>query len=271
MARRKSDNAKLKEKIGTGRGGNYTPWLKPHEFGSLGRTHRIRGWKVNRIYYFMSDLELYYFLLLQWNENVIDIREQFPMNLIDTVRIAKDLGIKHPPHNKKSGNEVIMTTDFIITIKSNDGLKDIVRTVKSKKDLKNQRVLEKLSIEKEYFKNKGLNWGIVTEEQINKTKAKNIYLLYNDYFWFSNSKFNQNEIDYITYDLKNLLLKYNKDIIKSCRNLEKNNFWECGEGLNFFKYLILKKVIIVNLNIKLNFNDMEIYFNEGNKNDSVTC
>ncbi|HEY5563625.1 MAG TPA: TnsA endonuclease N-terminal domain-containing protein [Clostridiaceae bacterium] len=260
MSRRKSDETKFKEKVGTGRGVDYTPWLKPHEFGSKGRVHRIIGWYIDRIYYFMSDLELYYFLLLQFDDNVTEIREQFPLDLIDTVLIANDLGFRHPPINSKIGNEVVMTTDFVITIRCNNRLKDIVRTVKSSSDLKKRRVLEKLSIEKEYFRNKGLDWGIITEEQINKIKAKNIYLLYNDFFWAKDIKLSKDAMKKLISDFKRLLLKCNKDIIKACRNFEENNSWQCGEGLNFFKYLIIQKIIIIDMSVKLNFNNMEIYF-----------
>lgn len=260
MSRRKRDDTKFKEKLGTGRGIDYIPWLKPHEFGSLGRVHRINGWKINRIHYLMSDLELYYFLLIQWDENVIDIREQFPMDISDTVRIASDLGIKHPPYNKRSGNEVVMTTDFVITMKDKEKLKDIVRTVKSRSDLNKPRTLEKMSIEKEYFKSKKLDWGIITEEQINKEKAQNLYLIYNNYFWLKNDKISQNELKYFIDDFKNILLKCNRDIIKACNDFEKKNLWECGEGLNFFKYLILMKIIKIDMNVKLNFNNMEVYF-----------
>jgi len=207
MARKKSDDTKLREKIGTGRGINYIPWLKPHEFGSLGRVHRIYGWKINRIHYLMSDLELYYFLLIQWEDNVVDIREQFPLELIDTIGISKELGLKHPPLTKKSGNEIVMTTDFVITVRDNNRCRDIVRTVKTQTDLRKQRVIEKLSIEKEYFKLKGLDWGIITEEQINKRKAQNIYMLYNNYFWTRDNKISQNELKYLIYEFKEYVNK----------------------------------------------------------------
>lgn len=59
---------------------------------------------------------------------MVDIREQFPLlPLRRTEEIAKQLGIKHA---HLDGVPVVMTTDFLITLRTSQGLIDIVRTVK---------------------------------------------------------------------------------------------------------------------------------------------
>lgn len=58
---RKTDEWRLKEKRGLGRGVHYVPWIKVHEVPSNGRKHRVLGIKHKRIHHFLSDLE-YYFL-----------------------------------------------------------------------------------------------------------------------------------------------------------------------------------------------------------------
>lgn len=62
----------------------------------------------------MSTNELRYFYILEWSDAITDIREQFPLELEDTLRIADELGIKHPVDNVSKFHKVF-TTDFMIT------------------------------------------------------------------------------------------------------------------------------------------------------------
>ncbi|WP_180270695.1 TnsA endonuclease N-terminal domain-containing protein [Sporanaerobium hydrogeniformans] len=85
---------------------------------------------------------------MEFSENVIDIREQYPLfPLQETLLITKELGIQHPKH-PKTQEPIVMTTDFLITIKDAEAeVRDIVRTFKYKKELLKKRVLEKFEIE----------------------------------------------------------------------------------------------------------------------------
>jgi len=256
---RKTDEYKLKEGRGCGRGQNYKPWLKIHEFGSNGRAHRPLGWKVRRPYQLMSDLENEYFLILQWQDNVIDIREQYPLlPLEQTKLIADDLNIKHPKINNKK--EVVMSTDFLLTIKKDNLIYDIARTIKSANDLKNARVKEKLSIEKEYWKLKNIDWGVVTDEQINKTMARNIEYIYYDYFWDEESGFSGTKIRELTNIFKSLLHNNDYNIIKTTEEFDGLMEWDKGETLNFFKFLLAKKEIVTDMTKRLNFHSMRVWF-----------
>ena len=91
MAKRRNnwDEKKIARFLAEGRGSgelkNYKPWLNIQDFPSLGRVHRLNGWKTGRIQHFFSDLERDYFYLLDWTREVIDIREQFPLNREKTV------------------------------------------------------------------------------------------------------------------------------------------------------------------------------------------
>lgn len=117
---RKTDKYRLIENRGIGRKINYKSWLRTHEFSSIGRATRILGWKIRRMYYLFSDLELYFFLITQWEDDVIDIREQYPLIPVEqTSIIANQLGIRHPQIINKLGEkqDVFMTTDFVITKK----------------------------------------------------------------------------------------------------------------------------------------------------------
>ena len=141
---RKTDKYRLIEGRGTGRLHHYKPWLKIHELPNIGRSHRPFGIKTRRIHQLLSDNEYYYFLMAEWSRNIIDIREQYPLlPLEETIYIANELGYKHSFDKFRSEN-VVMTTDFILTIKDGNLVRDIVRTIKPVKDLNKSRTKEKV-------------------------------------------------------------------------------------------------------------------------------
>ncbi len=263
MTRRKSDSAKLKEGRGSGRMQNYKPWIKVHEFGSKGRVHRIFGWKTNRIHHLLSDMELYAFLNIQFADNVLDIREQFPLlPLESTILIADNCGMRHSSINNKVGNEIVMTTDFVITVKAGKIVKDIVRTIKFENDL-TKRNIDKFRIGKEYFRQKGIyDWGIITEYDINIKKARNLYYIYDSYFWDKQIQISQMDINDITYDFLSILVKKNFNVVETIEKFSDYMDWSKGEGLLFLKYLIAHKKVHVDLNKSLDFNNMNVWIKE---------
>ena len=164
---------RLKEGRGQGELAAYKPWITIHDLASKGYATRILGHKTRRIHHLLSHNELYYFCLLDWSDHVLDIREQFPMRLAETLEIAAEAGIRHP-WDRRSGFPYVMTTDFLVT--TDCGI--VARTVKAAEELKNRRVREKFEeIERRYWENCGIQWKIVTENQINADKAKNILWL----------------------------------------------------------------------------------------------
>ncbi len=62
-----------------------------------------------------------------------------------------------------------------MTIHKEKEIKYIARTVKSSKELEDKRVIEKFEIEREYWKRKNIDWGIVTEKDIPAEMADNIF------------------------------------------------------------------------------------------------
>jgi len=78
---------------------------------SSGRVHRFIGWKTSREHHLLSDLEFNYLCFCDWAENVIDIREQFPLDRENTLKIAEDIGIHHPV-DPKTKVPVVMTIEL---------------------------------------------------------------------------------------------------------------------------------------------------------------
>ncbi len=164
----------LKEGRGQGIGPEYKPWIKIQDVPSLGRATRLKGIKTQRQHEFLSDMERNYFYILEYADEVVDIREQFPLlPLEETLSIADELGFEHPK-NPETGEFIVMTTDFFITKASNNEVIQVARTIKAKDELMNKRVLEKFEIERVYWQRKNISWAMVTENEINKDIASNI-------------------------------------------------------------------------------------------------
>lgn len=257
---RSFDKIKIERYIKEGRGegtlGNYKPWLTVQDVPSLGTTTRIKGWKTNRMHELMSKLESSYFFILEWSDNIIDIREQYPLlPLEETIEIAEELNIKHPC-DPKTKEDIVMSTDFLITKESHEGVVDVARTIKYAKDLENLRKLEKFQIESVYWERRKIDWGIVTEKEIPQIMYENIRHIHQHYF-LDNQSFDQNEFIYI----KNAFLSHINELVS--KNSNENNIiniasnfdsilgLEAGTGLMLFWHLVSKKIISIEMAKKL--------------------
>ena len=160
----------VNEGRGQGEGQWYKLWIRVQDFSSLGTVSRIYSYKTGRVHHLLSNNELHYFYLLERSEKINDIREQFPLS---DVRMAMDAaasaGIAYPT-DRVSGFPYVMTCDFMLTTKS--GLK--ARTIKQATELTNSRVIEKLEIERRYWQNIGVDWKLVTDKEIDISKARAI-------------------------------------------------------------------------------------------------
>lgn len=180
MAKRKrtttenSIKKKIKDGRGTGRLVDYNPWLHIQDVPSQGLASRIKGWKTQRVHHFFSLLELAYFYVFEWAPRVIDIREQYPLlPLEETIHIASDCGIPHPIH-PKTKHPIVITTDFLNTFDQGVSELDEPRTVKPRSELANRRTLEKLEIERRYWKARKKTLKILTDEDLPKVLVRNV-------------------------------------------------------------------------------------------------
>lgn len=82
--------------FGEGAGVSYVPWLRVQDVPSRGRSHKIQGVKVDRTRHFFSDLERSYFIVCEFSEDVVDIREQFMPNTSATT------ASRHSPDSRKT-------------------------------------------------------------------------------------------------------------------------------------------------------------------------
>ena len=158
--------ARLREQgAGAGKGKAYKPWLTVRLVASKGRSHRPMGRTTGRVHHFLSDIERRAFLIYDWAQNVSDIREQFPLDRVATQRIAGEMGVRHPTYPGGSV-PVVMTTDFLLDVVVDGRPMLAARAVKPAADLDDARTLEKLEIERRYWAEQEISWGIVTERDL---------------------------------------------------------------------------------------------------------
>nr|WP_315255872.1 TnsA endonuclease N-terminal domain-containing protein [uncultured Duganella sp.] len=174
----------IKEGYGQGEGSSYKSWIRVQDVPSMGRSRKVVGIKSGRVHHFLSDLEYAYFLLLEFSDEVVDIREQYP--LFATVRardVAADMGIQYPVFY---GTQVpfVLTSDFVVTLRGPDERKRLaIRTCKYASDLsdpnKYQGTIEKLDLERALWADQGQDdWKIVTEDLINPIFKDNLEWLH---------------------------------------------------------------------------------------------
>ncbi|WP_371149053.1 TnsA endonuclease N-terminal domain-containing protein [Aneurinibacillus sp. REN35] len=244
---------------GQGIGVEYLPWIKIQDVPSKGRPTRLKGIKIPRQFEFLSDLERNYFYLLEYSELIVDIREQYPLlPLEETLLIAEELGIKHP-QNPQTKEPIVMTTDFLVTVSENSKRKEYARTVKSKEELMDERVLEKFEIEGVFWERKGVDWGIVTEEEIHKTMALNI-----DSIWEYKELHDLEGFDLITSEqFDDLIINYISRMLAEdlpvralSHEFERDFDLSPGTGISIFRYLVINRIIEVNLLEKLDMNQI---------------
>lgn len=119
-----------------------------------------------------------FFFIAEFSDNVIDIREQYPLlPQSDTLEIAKHLGIKHPidPITK---HPIVLTTDFLLTVRH--GATDHLQawSVKYLGDLVKPRTLDKEELQRRRWHHAGISWRLFTDRDITATQARNIRFLF---------------------------------------------------------------------------------------------
>jgi len=240
----------LREGRGQGAGAKYTPWIRIQDFPSLGMVSRVSGTTTGRIHHLMSNLELSLFYLLDWSDDVTDIREQYPMlDLVQAFEIAEKANIKYP-YDVKSGFPYVLTSDFYLETMQGA----MVLSVKPSSELEKPRVREKLEIERRYWTVRGIEWSIMTEKEINRLKASNIE-------WLAQAK------DLSVFGLSETLQETCQEYFLQSYNtatqtpyalfkaLEERFGLITGMGLNIYKHLAYWKRIAFNVDERVDLTE----------------
>lgn len=232
---------RLKDGRGEGRGTTYQPWLRIQDVPSQGLASRVKGWKTGREHHLMSNLETNYLFVLDWSQSVLDIREQFPLlPLEETQAIAEQCGFAHPT-DPKTQQPVVMTTDFLITLKQNEHEIEQARAIKPASDLQSQRTLEKLEIERRYWERRNVDWGVVTEKETPKTFVENLKWLRSCYWLSDLAPLNQNDITRIESVLTPQVLQGDIALTRLTNACDDQLGLPPGTSLSVVRYLIANR------------------------------
>lgn len=243
MAKRKTDwtEEKIQRYIKQGRGRGelkgYVPWLKIQDFPSRGRVHRVQGNKTERIHHLFSDMEARYCSICDWAENVVDIREQFPMDREQTLAIAEELGIKHPM-DQRTGVPIVMTSDFFLVVHNENGVEHIVRTIKGKEELSDRRVIEKFEIERCYWERWNVDWGIVTEAEMPKTLTDNLAFLKNAY--------HSDESELLATFLTEWP-RFSGTLLENLNAFDEKHNLDGGTGVSLYRHALARRYLLINM------------------------
>ena len=238
----------IKQGLGQGELADYQPWLSVRDVPSKGLSTRDKGWTTRRPHHVFSKGEYHYLLHLDWSPSVIDIREQFPLLPRDeTLAIAQERHLEHP-HHPPSGDNIVMTSDFRITVLINGKHVEQVRTFKQSADLNSARVLEKLEIERRYWERQRIDWGIVTEREISMTLVQNMDLIYDRRYFAENSTYSGEEILAAATTLTRLVSEENLPLRRlTLRCDDQLGFTEKGASLSIAYYLIANRFWKINM------------------------
>ncbi|EGD49572.1 TnsA endonuclease [Ruminiclostridium papyrosolvens DSM 2782] len=244
----------INEGRGQGTGAEYKPWLTINDYPSMGRVSRILGWKTGRVHHLFTDLQARYFYLLEWADQVMDIRECFPLLNADEV-IQNKAGLDFQCFcDKKTGTPYVLQTTFLITLRTINGKEQIIaRTVKAQSELEKRLTLESLEIQRRYWDAKGIDWGVITNKDIPVSAAKNIE-------WLHSSKnledrgLDTDAAEQIGALLQEEIYQNPMQLRKVLQDFEKENLLEAGTALAVFKYLLANKRLKINITEAINLN-----------------
>lgn len=225
--------------------------LKVTTFSSKGRATRIHSYKTNRIHHLQSDNQLRVFLTLEWSDKVKDIQENIEIkDLEEIIDNVENLRLDKFS-DKETGQLYQLHTNFLVTIKRNNGEEQVAVSVKSLSEIERKTVIEKMEIERRYWNEKGINFYVITEKEIDKQFAENIKWVREAFI--DKSIENKEELKEKLYYF--LQEHKGKVIMDALNKFDKDEELKAGTALFIFRYLIATKEIEINMKEKLDLND----------------
>lgn len=233
----------IKEGRGMGTGVSYVPWFLVSDLSSQGRSHRVYWSRTNRVHHLFSDIEFLVFIHLIWAD-VEDVREQYPLPRPETVRIAKNLGIRHPV-DPQSRTMWVMTTDFVVTVSTPHGSTLLAVAAKPEESLEKRSVLKKLEIERRYWEQRQVPWYLITDTHVKTRVGRNL-------LWIFDGSDNHSAAGAVELTIFSLLMEKRQTLpyvpIKIiCRQIDHQLLFPGGTALSALRRLLAGKWITTDL------------------------
>lgn len=163
----------IAEGRGKGAGPRYKPWLTVHDVPSQGRRHRPFSQKFGRELQLFSDVEFGVFLLAEHSLRVLEAEEQRPIDRGLSRDVASVLGIRHP-HYPGTRVPTVMTVDLLVTLNRGATRFQVGVDAKTKDQLDDPRVLEKLQLTKLCLAEEGHGHLVVCDSHLPKQLINNL-------------------------------------------------------------------------------------------------
>lgn len=220
--------------------------LKVTTFSSIGRATRIYSYKTNRIHHLQSDNQLRIFLILEWSDKVKGIQENVELKDIEST-IYNVENLRFDKFKHKETNELYkLHTNFLITTIRNKEEIQVAISIKSLSELERKTVIEKMEIERRYWKSKGVRFYVITEKEIDKQVVENIKWIREALV--DKSIENKEELrEKLYYFLQNNKGKRLMDVLNA---FDEEQNLKAGTALFILRYLIAKKEIEINMKEK---------------------
>jgi TnsA endonuclease N terminal/TnsA endonuclease C terminal len=154
--------------FGSGFGTDYRPWLDRLSFSSRGRC-RSTGVspKTGRVHELFSDVEYNFFLCLERDRSVVDIREQFPLDRNVTQEVARVLDIPHPIY-PRTETVTVMTVDFMVTKFIKREKQFVAFNIKTASEMEDKRSVAKLEIQRAALEMMGIPHKLVLDTMMSR-------------------------------------------------------------------------------------------------------
>jgi len=166
--------------------GSYRSYLTIRDVNKVGRRHWMFCPHQKRMVHLLSDGEQRAYTSLLWLSGRRDVREQYALDIDDTMNIADEIGFIHP-RNYKNGEAHVMTTDFVVRYRC-AVLADVTAVAYTFKYWSqiytvdafgvrhriNARTWQKFDIERRYWAERGVEYRIITEQDCTKESYWNL-------------------------------------------------------------------------------------------------
>jgi len=173
-----SDKGRARKGRGKGHGRNYEPWIKVGDYpANVGFGDRVNGLISGRPTHTLSRLEFGEYLTLERWQDVVDIRENYPLPPGETKIVADRLGLRHPVE-RTTKQPKTLTIDLYLDILDNEGfLMHEAWDLKKKAHLALASYMRQIDIKEAYLAIYDTPYHIATENEIDPILIKNYFLL----------------------------------------------------------------------------------------------
>lgn len=151
----------------------YRPMLTVRDVPSDAMKSRVFLLRFGRMFHCFSDGEHSFLLMLDWDDQFIEVREQYPLDPSLTLQLAEENDIPHPGYTLQPKYRV-MTTDFLVTVRRSTGNGCIAYQIKDRRESLSKRAIEKIWLEQQYWAQKGVYSEAMMSSEFNKDFCSNL-------------------------------------------------------------------------------------------------